>query len=60
MPQHHIGQAGVALPLEHPALAYVPAGIALGWTYEKSNTIWGPILLHMAINAISFGIMSLM
>lgn len=42
------------------ALAYVPAGIALGWTYEKSNTIWGPILLHMAINAISFGIMSLL
>lgn len=40
------------------ALQYVPAGIALGWTYEKSDTIWAPILLHMAINAISFGIMS--
>ena len=40
------------------ALQYVPAGIALGWTYEKSNTIWAPILLHMVINAISFGIMS--
>ncbi len=41
------------------ALPYLPAGIALGWTYEKSNTIWAPILLHMAINAISFGVMSL-
>lgn len=41
------------------ALQYVPAGIALGWTYEKSDTIWAPILLHMAINAISFGIMSI-
>ncbi len=41
------------------ALQYVPAGIALGWTYEKSNTIWAPIFLHMAINAISFGIMSI-
>ena len=40
------------------ALQYVPAGIALGWTYEKSNTIWAPILLHMTINAISFGVMS--
>ncbi len=42
------------------ALQYVPAGIALGWTYEKSNTIWAPILLHMVINAISFGVMSIL
>jgi len=40
------------------ALQYVPAGIALGWTYEKSNTVWAPIVLHMAINAIAFGVMS--
>ena len=40
------------------ALQYIPAGIALGWTYEKSNTIWAPIFLHMVINAISFGVMS--
>ena len=42
------------------ALQYIPAGIALGWTYEKSNTIWGPIFLHMAINAISMGIISIL
>ena len=42
------------------ALQYVPAGIALGWTYEKSNTIWAPILLHMVNNAISFGVMSIL
>lgn len=42
------------------ALQYVPAGIALGWTYEKSDTIWAPILLHMVINAISFGVMSIL
>ena len=41
------------------ALQYIPAGIALGWTYEKSNTIWAPIILHMVINAISFGIMGI-
>lgn len=42
------------------AVPYLPAGIALGWTYEKSNTIWAPIVLHMCINAISFGVMQLM
>ena len=42
------------------ALQYIPAGIALGWTYEKCNTIWGPIFLHMAINAISVGIISIL
>ena len=41
------------------ALQYVPAGIALGWTYEKSNTIWAPIALHMVINAITFGLMTI-
>lgn len=39
-------------------LQYVPAGIALGWTYEKAGTIWGNIILHMTINAIAFGLMS--
>ena len=39
------------------ALAYLPAGIALGWTYEKSSTVWAPILLHTIINAIAFGVM---
>jgi len=41
------------------ALQYIPAGIALGWTYEKSNNIWAPILLHMLINAIAFGVLGL-
>ena len=41
-------------------LQYIPASIALGWTYEKSNTVWGPILLHMTINAISMGIISIL
>ncbi len=42
------------------AVQYIPAGIALGWTYEKSNTIWAPIVLHMTINAISMGIISIL
>ncbi len=40
------------------ALQYLPAGIALGWTYEKAGNICAPILLHMVINAISMGLMS--
>ena len=42
------------------AVQYLPAGIALGWTYEKSNTIWAPILLHAIINAISMGVISIL
>lgn len=39
------------------ALEYLPAGVALGWTYEKAGNIWACILLHMAVNAISLGLM---
>ena len=35
------------------ATAYLPAGLALGWCYEKTNTIWTPIVLHMLINTVS-------
>ena len=39
-------------------LQYLPAGVALGWAYEKSDTIFAPILIHMVNNAISMGLMS--
>ena len=42
------------------ALQYIPAGIALGWTYEKSNTVWAPIFLQLTLNAISMGIISIL
>ncbi len=35
------------------ALVYLPAGIALGWTYEKSGSVVAPILVHALLNAIS-------
>ena len=44
-------------PVLLAAAQYIPASIALGWTYEKANTIWAPIVLHMAINAIAMGLM---
>ncbi len=46
------------VPVLLAALQYIPAGIALGWTYEKSNNIWAPIFMHMTVNAISFGLLS--
>ena len=32
---------------------YLPAGLMLAWSYEKSNTIVTPILIHTVINAIA-------
>ncbi len=40
-------------------LAYIPASVALCWTYEKAGTIWAPVTVHAIINAISFGIVTL-
>lgn len=34
-------------------LQYVPASIVLCAVYEKSGTVWCPIVLHMAINGIA-------
>jgi membrane protease YdiL (CAAX protease family) len=34
-------------------LQYIPAALALNWCYEKSGSIWAPIVLHAAINFIS-------
>jgi len=31
-------------------IQYVPPSIALAWCYERSGTIWSPILLHALLN----------
>ena len=36
---------------------YLPAGIALAWAYEKSDTIIAPILMHITINQIGTSVM---
>ena len=41
-------------------LLYLPAGLALAWTYEKAGTIWAPIVLHTFINALSLGAIQLL
>jgi membrane protease YdiL (CAAX protease family) len=33
---------------------YLPAGLCLAWSYDRSGTIWAPILMHIAINQTGF------
>lgn len=33
-------------------LQYIPASIALAWSYARADSIWAPILLHMLVNAV--------
>lgn len=33
-------------------IQYIPAGVCLAWVYEKTDSIFAPILIHTAINAI--------
>lgn len=34
-------------------LQYLVPGLVLAWAYEHSGTLWGSILLHMCVNALS-------
>ena len=38
-------------------LQYLPAGVCLAWAYEKTDTIWTPILMHMTINLLSISLL---
>lgn len=33
-------------------------GVALAWLYQRSGTLWYPILFHFAFNAVSFTILA--
>lgn len=35
---------------------YLPAGFALAWAYEKADTVFAPVIMHMVINAMSMGL----
>ena len=41
-------------------LQYCPMGIILAWCYERSGSIWTPILLHAAVNAIAVNVQKMM
>ena len=34
-------------------LQYLAPGLVLAWTYDRSGTLWGSILLHAAVNALA-------
>ena len=55
---HVLGYIGTAKPITLILcfVQYLPAGIALAYAYHKSDTIWTPILMHMAINQIGMSI----
>lgn len=56
---HVIGYIGYypALQLLLCFLQYIPAGLSLAWAYATADSIWAPILMHIAINQI--GILSM-
>lgn len=33
-------------------IQYLPAGICLAWSYKKADSIWAPILIHIAVNQV--------
>ena len=49
---HVIGYIGSYQPLHLLLcfLQYLPAGLCLAWAYVKADTIFAPILMHIAIN----------
>ncbi len=40
-------------------IPYLPASVALAWTYEKGGSIWTSISLHAIVNAMSYGLLQL-
>ena len=47
-----IGQQS-ALEILLVFLRYLPAGLALGWVYQRTSNILGPIFLHMLVNLLA-------
>ena len=45
------------LELALALLQYLPAGLCLAWCYAKADTIFAPILMHAAVNYISFNLL---
>ena len=51
---HLLGYLTVYTPMELLAafIQYVPAGLCLGWAYERSGTILAPIFIHAMVNTM--------
>lgn len=51
---HLLGYIGTYTPVQFLLgfLQYVPAGLCLAWSYAEADSIWAPILIHIAVNQI--------
>ena len=51
---HIVSYIGVYSPLEMLVsfLSYLPAGLCLGWAYVRADSIFAPIMIHAAVNAM--------
>lgn len=57
---YHLWQyfaTGFQWPMLLYLLQYIPPSVALCWCYERSGSIWAPIVLHAVINLISMRIL---
>jgi membrane protease YdiL (CAAX protease family) len=52
---HILGYIGLYSPLELvlAVVQYLPAGLCLGWSYIRGDTILAPILIHAAVNYVT-------
>lgn len=56
---HVIGYIGSFAPVHLLLcfLQYIPAGLCLAWAYVMADTIWAPVLMHIAINQMGVLVM---
>lgn len=56
---HVLGYIGLYSPLHLLLcfLQYLPAGIALAWAYERSDSIWASVIIHTFVNLTGVGAM---
>ena len=38
-------------------LLYVPVSVGLAWAYDRSGSIWSPMVMHAIINAVSLSVL---
>ena len=56
---HIVSYVGAYTPLQMVLafLQYLPAGLWLGWCYQKSGSIYGPMVMHSLINLYSLNLL---
>ena len=55
--QYALAYADAALLLY--AVQYVPISLALAWCYERTESVWPPVFVHMILNAVSLAALRL-